>query len=277
MKKNIVIIGPTASGKSDLSLQLAKQHQCSVISADAFQIYKEFTIGTGKLNLDDQNGVTHFLIDELHPETPYSVQDFLIKVNSLYTERPSERFIICGGSAMYIKSLLYGYQPLKRLPSTQRPEGTPQHLWDQLHAIDPDLAQKTPYQNKQRVQRYLELYQIYGKPPSSLFKSSPMDSDNYQVMGILIENTILKDRINQRVDCMINKGLVDEVDYLMKKYDSNSQGFQAIGYKEPIAYLQGKISKDTMIQLIKKNSFQYAKRQMTWFRTFDNVHWIPKK
>ena len=222
-------------------------------------------------------GIKHFLIDEYHPETPYSVQDFLDQVTKITNDNKDQNYIICGGSAMYLKALLYGYKPLKRLPITKRPDGSNIELWEKLNAIDHDLAKKTPYQNKQRVQRYLELYEIYNEPPSTLFKSKSLDTEKYQVMGILIETSILKERINQRVDQMITAGLVDEVDYLMKKYSINSQGFQAIGYREPILYLKGNIDKETMTQLIKKNTYHYAKRQMTWFKAFDHVQWLSKK
>ena len=177
---------------------------------------------------------------------------------------------------MYIKALLYGYHPLQRLPIDQRPQGDPKDLWNQLKAIDPILADKTPYQNMPRVQRYLELHEIYHVPPSKLFSSMPLDTSKYKVTGILIEKEPLKDRINERVHQMITKGLVDEVKYLMEKYDITSPAFQAIGYKEVIQYFKKQYDKDTMIQKIKQHSYQYAKRQMTWFRTFDNVQWISK-
>ena len=274
MLKTRVIIGPTASGKSDLSIQYALKESAEIISADAFQVYKDFNIGTGKLIGADQQGIRHHLIGIRNPEDLYSVQAFLNDVLAVMKPNPDQSFIICGGSAMYLKALLYGYQPLKRLPVEDRPSGTAKELWDELHSIDPLLAQKTPFQNKVRVQRYLELFQIYNKPPSELFVSAPFDSTKYQVIGISIEKEVLKERINRRIDKMILKGLVDEVEYLMKKYHKDSPAFQAIGYKEVIQYLQEDYDKDTMIQTIKNNTMQYAKRQMTWFRTFKHVEWI---
>ena len=275
MQKIRVIIGPTASGKSDLSIEQALQDSADIISADAFQVYQEFNIGTGKLPIDERHGIAHHLIDHIHPETAYSVQQFLDDVAQIQSTH-APPFIICGGSAMYLKALLYGYTPLKRLPANERPTGTPKALWKRLHQIDPILANKTPYQNKARVQRYLELYMIYETPPSELFQSQSFDQSKYQVIGLSIEKEVLKERINQRVNTMIKKGLVDEVNYLMKKYDINSPAFHAIGYKEIIQYFQNKLDKDTMIDTIKKHTFQYAKRQMTWFRTFDHVQWISK-
>ena len=123
---------------------------------------------------------------------------------------------------MYIRALLYGYKPLKRLPEDERPEGTMDELWAKLNEIDSYLAEKTPKQNKVRVQRYLELHQIYNCAPSDLFRSTPFDSKKYQVIGISIEKEVLKSRINDRVDAMIKDGLVDEVKYLMEKYDITS-------------------------------------------------------
>ena len=270
-----VIIGPTASGKSDLSIDLAQQKSAEIISADAFQVYREFNIGTGKLTKNEMKGIKHHLIDAYDPSTPYSVQLFLDDVKKI-TQASSCPLIICGGSAMYIKALLYGYKPLKRLPEDDRPQGDPLELWEHLKQIDPDLAEKTPYQNMQRVQRYLELHKIYQVPPSTLFSSQPMDASKYKVIGLSIEKEALRERINSRVDTMITKGLVDEVNYLMEKYHINSPAFQAIGYKEVIQYFHKKYDKQTMIQKIKQHSYQYAKRQMTWFRTFNNVQWISK-
>ncbi len=273
-EKTTIIIGPTASGKSDLSIHYAKKHSAEIISADAFQVYKEFNIGTGKLSDQDMQGIPHHLIGNRHPENAYSVQLFLDDVASILSNNPSTPFIICGGSAMYLKALLYGYTPLKRLPANKRPVGEPKELWHALNKIDPQLATKTPYQNTQRIQRYLELYLIYDTPPSQLFKSTSFDEEKYQVIGISIEKQVLRDRINFRIDSMIKQGLVDEVEYLMKKYDNESPAFNAIGYKEVIQFLNNKFDKDTMIKTIKTNTFQYAKRQMTWFKAFQNVHWI---
>ena len=274
-KKTHVIIGPTASGKSALSIEIAEKQSAEIISADAFQVYKEFNIGTGKLTHTEMKGIRHHLIDICEPTQAFSVQLFLDKVSEVFKSN-SGPLIICGGSAMYIKALLYGYHPLQRLPIDQRPQGDPKDLWNQLKAIDPILADKTPYQNMPRVQRYLELHEIYHVPPSKLFSSTPLDTSKYKVTGILIEKEPLKDRINERVHQMIAKGLVDEVKYLMEKYDITSPAFQAIGYKEVIQYFKKQYDKDTMIQKIKQHSYQYAKRQMTWFRTFDNVQWISK-
>ena len=273
MSKTIVIIGPTASGKSNLSITKALELNAEIISADAVQVYKEFNIGSGKLSFAEMQGIQHHLIDHICPNQAYTVQDFIQDASKLI-EQPESQFIICGGSAMYIRSLLYGYKPLKRLDENERPEGTMDELWGTLHEIDPVLAANTPKQNKRRVQRYLELYQIYRCAPSTLFKAEPFDPKKYQVIGISIEKQLLKQRINDRVDQMISNGLVDEVKYLMEKYDINSQAFNAIGYKETVLHIQGKLEINTMIDLIKKNSLQYAKRQMTWFRKFDHVEWI---
>jgi tRNA dimethylallyltransferase len=274
MTKITVIIGPTASGKSDISLKMATKMGGAIISADAFQIYKGFNIGTNTLSANDMQGICHFLINQRSPDQPYSVQNFIDDVQMITSDHIHTPYIICGGSAMYLKALLYGYRPLKRRPIDQRPEGSPRELWTTLQRIDPDLANKTPYQNKQRVQRYLELYDIYKVPPSTLFQSTPLNTDKYTVIGISIENTELKDRINRRVDTMLAKGLVDEVRELMKKYDEKTPGFQAIGYKETRQYLQGTITTQQMTDLIKKNTYQYARRQMTWFKAFDHVQWI---
>lgn len=274
-QKTHVIIGPTASGKSAMSIEMAKKYSAEIISADAFQVYRGFNIGTGKLMPTEMKGIRHHLIDICDPSHAFSVQLFLEKVSEIFNST-STPLIICGGSAMYIKALLYGYRPLRRLPIDKRPQGDAKDLWHQLKDIDPTLADKTPYQNKARVQRYLELYDIYHVSPSSLFSSTPLNATKYKVIGIMIEKEPLKNRINDRVDQMIHQGLVDEVNYLMKNYDITSPAFQAIGYKEVIQYFKKEYDKETMIQKIKQHTYQYAKRQLTWFRTFDNVQWISK-
>jgi tRNA dimethylallyltransferase len=270
----LVIIGPTASGKSLLSIKKAKQVGAEVISADTVQVYRDFTIGSAKLTESEMGGVPHHLVGHVHPEHPYNVQQFLDDVTTLKAQL-SGPIIICGGAALYLRALLYGYEPLQRLPDDDKPTGSAEDLWQKLNAIDPELASKTPFQNKARVQRYLELYLIYNQPPSQLFKSRTICDPSYTVIGISIERTELKERINTRVNEMIHNGLVDEVKYLMKKYSGMAPAFRAIGYKEVIQYLQNFHDKDTMIQTIKKNTFDYAKRQMTWFKRFNNVQWVP--
>ena len=276
MTQTHIIIGPTASGKSNYSLELAQKESAHIISADAFQIYTDFNIGTGTLTDKEMEGIPHYLINSKSPNEPYSVQEFLDKTQSIIQKLSHLNIpiIICGGSAMYLKALLYGYRPLKRLPIHERPTGDPKTLWESLHAIDPDLANKTPYQNTQRVQRYLELHMIYNVAPSTLFVSKPFDPTLYKVTGIQIETELLKKNIHHRIDTMLHNGWVDEVQQLMKKYDTTSPAFSAIGYKEIIQWIEGKINKSTMITTIKQKTCQYAKRQMTWFRTFEHVNWI---
>lgn len=273
VKKTTVIIGPTASGKSKRSIAMAQAMGAAVISADAFQIYRDFNIGTGTLSTQDMAGVPHYLVSERHPEIPYCVDEFIKNVANIMRDHPDQPVIICGGSAMYLKALLYSYRPLKRCPAHQRPQGTPNELWHQLHAIDPVLAQKTHPNNKRRVQRYLELAILYDRPPSELFESTPINPHQYDIIGISVERSTLKTMINHRIDGMIQDGLVDEVRELMKRYSIDSPAFHAIGYRDVVAYLNQTITKDKMIDSIKTTTYRYAKRQMTWFRTFDHVHW----
>ena len=142
MKQISVIIGPTASGKSAFSLDLAKQTNCDIISADAYQIYKGFNIGTGTLSHEEMGSIKHYLINEKSPNEDYSVQEFIQSAERIMAK--NNNIIICGGSAMYLKALLYGYTPLKRLPPDERPDGEPKDLWNQLNAIDPELAYENP-------------------------------------------------------------------------------------------------------------------------------------
>ncbi len=252
---------------------MAKKISGSVISADAFQVYTDFSIGTGALTPAEMDGVPHYLIHSQCPTIPYSVHTFLENVRNILHDNPQVPFIICGGSALYIRSLLYGYTPLKRLPVSERPVGDPASLWHRLNTIDPLLAAKTPYQNVGRVQRYLELHTIYNCPPSQLFTATPQDTDRFHVIGRFLSSATLKQRINDRVNAMIANGFIDEVRYLMEKYSLMSPAFSAIGYRDIIHYLQGSLSRETAIDAIKRRSYAYAKRQMTWFKAFDNVEW----
>lgn len=271
-----VIIGQTASGKSNHAVTLANKHHSEIISADAFQIYKGFNIGTATPTITDMGGITHHLINELSPTEPYSIQQFLDRTKTAISniQAQGKSVIICGGSALYIRALLYGYQPLKRLPKHERPTGSPMDLWNRLYTIDPDLAKKTPHQNKVRVQRYLELAIIYNKPPSTLFKQHDMDTKKYQVIGQMIDQSILRKRIRNRTEQMVMNGLIDEVSDLMKQYPIDCPAFTAIGYNDIAQCMTRGDATNTMIDIITKKTIHYAKRQRTWFNAFNHVQWM---
>ncbi len=265
-----VVIGPTGSGKSLKSIELAQQYSAEIISVDAFQVYKEFSIGTAKMNSHDQQNIPHHLLDYVAPTESYSVQRFLEDANDAINDIQSrgKSVIICGGTAMYLKALLYGYKPLKRLPESQRPTGTQHELWAALNTIDPLLAKKTPEQNIRRVQRYLELYDIYKVPPSSLFESKPLDQSMFKVLAINIDKSTLRMKIKNRVDQMMEHGWIKEVTQLMNTYSVDVPAFKAIGYVDVAHYINGQVSYSAMCDIIYKKTMNYAKRQMTWFKTF---------
>lgn len=282
MRQIIVLLGPTASGKTDLSLKKAEELKAEIISADAFQVYKGLDIGTAKLT--DTKNIPHHLIDIKNPDESYNVTEFIENTKRLLKNTPKTNFIITGGTAMYLHALLYDYQfPKETKESTVvketlekrlQTEG-PNALWNELNQKDPEIASKTPKENTRRVIRALTILEDSKK--STLKESrahSKTASKEYEVIGINRPREELIQRINQRVDLMFKEGLVDEVETLLKKYPKDSPGFQAIGYKEVIAHLEGEMTLDKTIEIIKIKTRQFAKRQMTWFRRFESTTWI---
>ena len=279
-----VIIGPTAIGKTDYSISLAKDLGAEIISADAFQVYRGLDIGTGKVRPQEMQGVLHHLIDIKNPDEPYSVSEFLSLSNAIIDSCRSRSIpiIICGGTAMYLRAFLYGYNVLDNTPSSpeirtelevlKKQKGL-QFLWDELLAVDPMSAARIHPNDAHRIIRHLEIYRATGSTASSQrYQSSEMRQD-VKIIGLNAKRSIVYDRINKRVDMMIEQGLINEVETLTQHYPTESPAFNAIGYKESILYLNSSISYEEMIVLLKKKTRHYAKHQLTWFKKFDNVHW----
>jgi tRNA dimethylallyltransferase len=284
MKKKItVIIGPTAAGKSEYALALAKKTGAEIISADAYQVYKGLDIGTAKVSVKERNHVPHHFIDIKLPTESYNVTQFLKDAHAVINTLKSRQtpIIICGGTGLYIRSFLYNYQFPEKINTpteTHLDKLTPKALWSQLHAIDPPTAEQLPYQNKRRVIRALEIFHETGQKPSEVKKQSATIRPDIQLIGLHYPRDILIQRINHRVDQMITNGLIDEITHLLQSgVPSTAQSLQAIGYKEIVAYLNKDYSKDTAIEQIKIKTRQFAKRQMTWFNKLPNVKWIYNK
>lgn len=284
--KITVIIGPTAVGKSAHAIQLAKKTGAEIISADAYQVYTGMDIGTAKVSREERMQTPHHLIDILTPDQPYSVADFITKSNTIITDLSQKNIpvIICGGTAFYIHSFLYGYEfgeqvnqekdKIKtRLENRFETEGIAP-LLQELEKIDPEIHSYMDVQNPRRVIRGLEIYYSTGQKPSSRRNEGDPRKD-VQIIGLHCAREQLIDRINQRVDKMIDAGLVDEVKKLLKHgYDPACLAFEGIGYKQVIMHLEGHYDFDSMVEWIKIRTRQFAKRQMTWFRRFNDVEWI---
>ena len=282
MTKVIVVIGPTSVGKTKMGVELSKALDGEVISGDSMQIYKSMDIGTAKVSEAEKEGIIHHLIDIKEPTESYSVKEFQDDVR-YYIDDLTKRNkipIIVGGTGLYIKGALYDYQfdesdAHHDYFNDKYKDYSNFELFEYLKKIDEKSASKLHYNNRRRVLRAIEIYELTGKK-----KSETIDEQKHVCLydayfvGLTIDRELLYDRINQRVDLMIEKGLEKEV---RKLYDHgltrNHQSMKAIGYKEWFDYFEGKCSKKEVTELIKKNSRNYAKRQYTWFKNQFDVHW----
>lgn len=286
-QKVIVICGPTASGKTALSIELAKKIDGQIVSADSMQIYDEMDIGTAKPDLEEMQGIKHYLIGNVKPTERYSVSNYKKDAEKAIKEIISnnKRPIVVGGTGLYVNSLIYGIEyPQIQTDLEYRKEleemcdtvGLEQ-LYNKALEIDREAAEKISKNDKKRILRIIEIYHQTGKTKTQLEIESRKNEIpyNYDVYAINIERDILYERINKRVDMMIDKGLIDEVKRIYDKYGENLlTSIQAIGYKEVIEYFKGEYTKEEMIEKIKMETRRYAKRQLTWFKKIENVKWI---
>ena len=282
----IVICGPTASGKTALSIELAKKINGEIVSADSMQIYKDMNIGSAKVTKDEMDGIKHYLIDVVSPDERYSVADYKKAAKAAIKEilENNKTPIIVGGTGLYVDSLIYEieYNNIKideeyreLLKSIKENEGL-EKLYKMAQEIDPEAMKKISKNDYKRISRVLEIYHETGKTKTqqeaeSRLKEIPY---NYKVFAIDYERKKLYDRINKRVDIMIENGLIKEVQNLLNKYQEFPTAMQGLGYKEVKQYLENQISKEEMIEKIKQESRRYAKRQITWFKKNDNTIWI---
>jgi tRNA dimethylallyltransferase len=277
MRKIIIIGGPTATGKTALSVYLARHLNGEIISADSMQNYKEMNIGTATPSDDEMHGITHYLINECDPEEEYNVAIFKKKANEYINKILSKGKIpiIVGGTGLYIDALLYDYNLgqtaanniLKSELEAKLDQYGAEYMHEQLQKIDPIEAEKIHRNNTKRVIRALEIYYANKETKSkSIQKSIP--SFHYAYIVLNFEPRILLyERINKRVDDMFDEGLLDEVYALHKRrYTDKNNSMQAIGYKELLAYFNGEMDLEAAKELIKKRTRNYAKRQLTWFR-----------
>lgn len=287
--KVIVIGGPTASGKTALSIFLAKKINGEIISADSMQIYKDMNIGTAKPTVEEMDEIKHYLIDCVSPSVRYSVADFKKDATNAIEDilEKGKTPIIVGGTGLYIDSLIYGidYNEMQvdleyraYLENLAEEKGL-EYLYDLAKNIDEQAMSKISVNDKKRICRVLEVYKSTGKTKTELEKESRQKDVKYdfKVFAIDMERQILYDRINKRVDLMIEAGLIDEVNNLIKKYPDMPTAMQGLGYKEVVQYFEKKCTKEEMIEKIKQESRRYAKRQLTWFRRNKNIVWLDAK
>ena len=288
MEKPIVIVicGPTASGKTALSIKLAKRINGEIVSADSMQIYKDMDIGSAKVTPEEAEGIKHYLIDCVYPNERYSVANYKQDAKQAIEEILSKGKtpIVVGGTGLYIDSLIYEieYKDIKineeyrnKLEKIRKEEGL-EVLYKKALEIDPQAMEKISPNDFKRITRVLEIYETTGKNKTQQEAESRLNEIpyDYKIFAIDYDREKLYERINKRVDIMIEKGLIDEVKSLLKKYTEFPTSMQGLGYKEVKQYLEGELSKEEMIEKIKQESRRYAKRQFTWFRKNKQTIWI---
>ena len=275
MTKIIGVIGPTAVGKSQVGIAIAKKLNGEIISCDAFQFYRGLNIGTAKLPESEWQGIKHHLIDILNPDESFSVADYQKIVREKIDELLKKNItpILVGGSGLYIQSVLFDYRfnGQKRTDDQDLTKLANGELWQLLKKFAPEVAEKTDQNNRRRLLRAIEI----GQSQDNAFDNQGKNPyyDNFELIGLEMPRELLYARIEERVDQMISSGLVDEVRGL---YDKKivGQSMQAIGYKELYQYFEGKLSFEEAILLIKQQTRRYAKRQMTWFKNQMQAKWF---
>lgn len=284
-QKLLVIIGPTAVGKTKLSIELAKRFNGEIISGDSMQIYRSMDIGTAKIKPEEMEGIPHHLLDIKEPNESFSVAEFQKLVRSRIREIADKGKlpIIAGGTGLYIQSVIYDYQfsdaPADEACRIELEEKAKlignDALYQELVQIDPESASQIHPNNIRRVIRALEIYHCTGKTMSEYQqKQEPDLLYNTALIGLTMDREKLYSRINDRVDLMMEEGLLKEVSQLYEQDLRHCQSIQAIGYKEIYEYLDGTISLEEAVQNLKQNSRRYAKRQLTWFRNKMEVMWF---
>ncbi len=285
--KIIVIAGPTASGKTALSIELAKNINGEIISSDSMQIYQGMDIGTAKVTPEEMQGIQHYLLDFVPPDKRYSVSDF-----KKDAEKAIEGIlakgkvpIIAGGTGLYIDSLVYGieypemeYDETYRdflMQQAQTEEGL-KAIYEKAKQIDEEAMLHISPNDKKRIIRVLEIYKATGKNKTEQEKLSRIHGVpyDYKVFAIDMQREKLYERINQRVDLMLEQGLVEEVKNLRDKYQEFPTAMQGLGYKEVVEYLKEECTYGEMVEKLKQETRRYAKRQLTWFRKNKETVWL---
>ena len=289
MKPLIILTGPTAVGKTELSISLAKAIGGEIISADSMQVYKYMNIGTAKIRQEEMDGVPHHLIDILEPDVAFNVA-MLKELAKKAADEIYERGhipIVVGGTGFYIQALLYDIDfseedsdqhirsELEQLAAQKGSE----YLHDLLREVDPESADQIHHHNVKRVIRALEYYRMHGEKISIHNERERQKQSPYQFLYFVLthDRQVLYERIERRIDKMIQEGLVEEVDNLLKMgYNRNLVSMQGLGYKEIVPYLMGECTLDEAVYVLKRDTRQLAKRQLTWFRRERDVRWLDK-
>ncbi len=285
--KILAIVGPTASGKTALSIELAKKYNGEIISCDSMQIYKRMDIGTAKPTFEEMSGIVHHMIDVVEPTVEYSCADYVAEAKKKIDEisNKGKLPIFCGGTGLYIENIIHNTifseagsdDEYRDLLKDELNRFGPEYLHEKLKKIDAQSAENIHPNNVKRVIRALEIFKTTGKTKTEWDNDSKSIESPYDCTMIFLDfkdREVLYDRINRRVDIMLENGLLDEVKLLYSD-DSlilSNTAKQGIGYKELFDYFDGKCSLEEAVEAIKQGSRNYAKRQLTWFRRYKNAH-----
>ena len=286
-QKILVIIGPTAVGKTELSLRLAEELGCEILSADSMQVYRGMDIGTAKPSLVERSRIKHHLLDVVDPDQTFNVADYITLAEKTLQDLQNRAItpLLSGGTGLYIDALLDGFL----FPDTTADEGiraelqaqakeNPQSLYQELEQVDPESARRLHPNDLRRIIRALEVHRRTGEAISTLQKKVPPNESPYQPLyvGLTRHRPELYTQIDSRVDQMIAQGLVDEVAHLLEQYPQQPTALQALGYKEIVLYLQGKMGFSDAVDLLKRDTRRYAKRQLSWFKRNGRIHWYNR-
>jgi len=281
----LILAGPTAVGKTAAVLQLAREHELEVISGDSRQIYRYMNIGTATPGRQELEQLPHHLLNELSPDTVWNAADFYQQARQLILEilQRGKLPVVVGGAGMYLDALRFGLfdeqvkdPALRQKYRVMIAAGEAESLWQRLYQLDPVYAETFHYNNHKKLMRAFEIYDSTGMIPSAVFAESRDPFEKKEVFVVLDrDRKTLYARIDQRVQDMLDGGLILECQKLLVMgYDPSLYPLRTIGYKEVFAFLEGQISEDEMLHLIQKNTRNFAKRQLTWFRNHSYDHWI---
>ena len=273
-------------GKTALSIELAKKINGEIVSADSMQIYKDMDIGSAKPTIQEMQGIKHYMIGVISPDKRYSVAEYKQDAKKAIKEiiEKGKIPIVVGGTGLYVNSLIYEieYNDIeideeyrKKLEKIADTEGL-EKLYNEALRIDPEAMQIISKNDRKRIIRVLEIYKQTGKTKTQLEIESRQNEVefDYKVFAIDMDREVLYDRINRRVDIMLQNGLIEEVKYLLKKYKNYPTAMQGLGYKETKMYFEGQITKEELVEMIKIETRRYAKRQLTWFRKNKETIWL---
>jgi len=282
----LVLVGPTAVGKTKLSIEIAKAFSCEIISGDSMQVYRGMDIGTAKIQSSEMEGIPHHLIDVLNPDEPFSVAQFQDSCRQLIPEigeRGKLPFIV-GGTGLYVESVCYEYQFTdtgadegfrSQMQNIADGEGN-EALHARLAAVDPQSAERLHPNDVRRVIRALEIYHMSGMTLSSQLESQNKQSPyNLCIIGLTMDRQMLYNRIEQRIDEMMDAGLVDEVRSLLGRgFTRNLISMQGLGYKEILEHLEDGVPLEDAVTKLKRDTRRFAKRQLSWFRHMKDISWV---